>query len=70
MDWRDLRPKPTTEVAAAPGVHDGRARRRVSGCQPTHDGQLPAEMYPKRRHVPHANLTTASTVGFSLRAVA
>jgi hypothetical protein len=69
MDWRDLRPKPTSEVAAAPGVRDGRSRRRVSACQLTHDGKLPAEMYPERRHVRHADLTTPSTV-LSLRAVA
>jgi hypothetical protein len=69
MDWRDLRPKPTSEVVGAPGVRESRARRRVSARQLTHDGQLPAEMYPGRRHVRHADLTTASTVGFRLRAV-
>ena len=68
MDWRDLRPKPTSEVAA-PGVRHGQSRRRVSACQLTHDGKLPAEMYPERRHVRHADLTTPSTV-LSLRAVA
>jgi hypothetical protein len=57
MDWRDLRPKPTSEVAA-PGVRDGQSRRRISACQLTHDGKLPAEMYPERRHVRHADLTT------------
>jgi hypothetical protein len=70
MDWRDLRPKLTSEVAATRGVCDGRSRRRVSGCQLTHDAQLPAEIYPERRHVRHADLTFASTVEFSLRAVA
>jgi len=57
MDWRDLRLKPTSEVAA-PGVRDGQSRRRVSACQLTHDGKLPAEMYPERRLVRHADLTT------------
>jgi hypothetical protein len=57
MDWRDLRPKPTS-VAAAPGVRDGQSRRRVSVCQLTHDGKLPAKLYPERRHVRHADLTT------------
>jgi hypothetical protein len=57
MDWRDLRAKPTSEVAA-PGVRDGQSRRRVSACQLTHDGKLPAEMYPERRRVRHADLTT------------
>ena len=70
MDWPDLRPKLTSDVAAAPGVRDGRALRRVSGCQLTHNGQLPAEMYPERHHVRFADWTTASAVGFSLRAVA
>jgi len=60
MDWRDLTPKPTSEVAA-PGVHDGQSRRRVSACQLTHDGKLPAEMYPERRHVRHADLTTLNS---------
>jgi hypothetical protein len=57
MDWRDLRLKPTSEVAA-PGVCDRQSRRRVSACQLTHDGKLPAEMYPERRLVRHADLTT------------
>jgi hypothetical protein len=57
MDWRDLRLKPTSEVAA-PGVRDRQSRRRVSACQLTHDGKLPAEMYPERRLVRHADLTT------------
>ena len=57
MDWRDLRLKPTSEVAA-PGVRDGQSRRRVSACQLTHDGKLPARVYPERRHVRHADLTT------------
>ena len=57
MDWRDLRLKPTSEVAA-PSVRDGQSRRRVSACQLSHDGKLPAEMYPERRHVRHADLTT------------
>jgi hypothetical protein len=57
MDWRDLRLKPTSEVAA-PDVRDRQSRRRVSACQLTHDGKLPAEMYPERRLVRHADLTT------------
>jgi hypothetical protein len=57
MDWRDLKPKLTSEVAA-PSVRDGQSRVRVSACQLTHDGKLPAEMYPERRHVRHADLTT------------
>jgi hypothetical protein len=57
MDWWDLRLKPTSEVAA-PGVRDRQSRRRVSACQLTHDGKLPAEMYPERRLVRHADLTT------------
>jgi hypothetical protein len=57
MDWRDLRLKPTSEVAA-PGVRDRQSRRRVSACQLTHDGKLPAEMYPERRLVRHADMTT------------
>jgi hypothetical protein len=57
MDWRDLKPKLTSEVAA-PSVRDRQSRRRVSACQLTHDGKLPAEMYPERRHIRHADLTT------------
>ena len=57
MDWRDLKPKPTSEVAA-PSVRDRQSRRRVSACQPTHDGKLPAMVYPERRHLRHADLTT------------
>jgi hypothetical protein len=57
MDWRDLKPKLTSEVAA-PSVRDRQSRRRVSACQPTHDGKLPARVYPERRHVRHADLTT------------
>ena len=57
IDWRDLRLKPTSEVAA-PGVRDRQSRRRVSVCQLTHDGKLPAEMYPERRLVRRADLTT------------
>ena len=45
MDWRDLKPKPTSEVAA-PSVRDRQSRHRVSACQLTHDGKLPAKMYP------------------------
>jgi len=57
MDWRDLKPKPTSEVAT-PSVRDRQSRRRASACQLTHDGKLPAEMYPERRLVRHADLTT------------
>ena len=57
MDWRDLKPKLTSEVAA-PSVRDRQSRRRVSAWQLTHDGKLPAEMYPERRLVRHADLTT------------
>ena len=45
MDWRDLRPKPTSEVAA-PGVRDGESRRRVSACQLTHDGNCQPRCTP------------------------
>jgi len=69
MDWRDLKPKPTSEVAA-PSVRDRQSRRRASACQLTHDGKLPAKVYPERRHVWHADPNDPSTVRFSLRAVA
>jgi hypothetical protein len=69
MDWRDPRPKPTS-VAAAPGVRDGQSRRRVSVCQLTHDGKLPAKLYPGAPSRPARRPDDPSTVRFSLRAVA